>query len=99
NERQRNHRPPAGGRAPQPALQDYSKASRRAATRSWLAEVTPTFMICAAALFFVQAMTPHSWVAGARNVHDYLLTQPYVALLYFKTFFWPNDLSADYDLN
>src|SRR5207245_2953906 len=21
------------------------------------------------------------------------------ALLYFKTFFWPNDLSADYDLN
>ena len=44
-------------------------------------------------------MTPHSWVAGARNIHDYLLTQPYVALLYFKTFFWPNDLSADYDLN
>jgi Flp pilus assembly protein TadD len=44
-------------------------------------------------------MTPESWVAGARDAHNYLITQPYVALLYFKTFFWPNNLSADYDLN
>ena len=44
-------------------------------------------------------MTPQSWVAGARNSHSYLITQPYVALLYFKTFFWPNGLSPDYDLN
>ena len=44
-------------------------------------------------------MTPHSWIAGAANVHNYLITQPYVALLYCKTFFWPSGLSADYDLN
>ena len=50
-------------------------------------------------LFFVQHMTPRSWVAGAANAHNYLITQPYVALLYFKTFFWPSGLSADYDLN
>src|SRR5438067_8893013 len=99
NERQRNHGPAAGGSPPQPAAQDYCKAGRRAATLSWLGEVAPTFVVCVAALLFVQRMTPHSWVAGARNVHDYLLTQPYVALLYFKTFFWPSDLSADYDLN
>ena len=44
-------------------------------------------------------MTPRNWVAGAANAHNYLITQPYVALLYFKTFFWPSGLSADYDLN
>ena len=38
-------------------------------------------------------------MAGAANAHNYLITQPYVALLYFKTFFWPTGLSADYDLN
>ncbi len=56
-------------------------------------------VICGAMLLFVQHMTPHSWVAGAASAHDYLITQPYVALLYFKTFFWPAGLSADYDLN
>jgi tetratricopeptide (TPR) repeat protein len=63
------------------------------------AEVIPPFVICGAMLLLVQRMTPHSWVAGAANVHNYLITQPYAALLYFKTFFWPSGLSADYDLN
>jgi tetratricopeptide (TPR) repeat protein len=62
------------------------------------AEMIPPFVICGALLLFVQHMTPPSWTAGAMNAHDYLITQPYVALLYFKTFFWPTGLSADYDL-
>jgi Flp pilus assembly protein TadD len=62
-------------------------------------EIVPPFVICAAVLLFVQHMTPLAWVAGAANTHNYLITQPYVSLLYFKTFFWPRDLSADYDLN
>ena len=64
-----------------------------------IGEIIVPFVICAAVLLFVQHMTPHSWVAGAANTHHYLITQPYVALLYFKTFFWPGGLSADYDLN
>ena len=52
-----------------------------------------------AVLLFVQHMTPRNWIAGAANAHHYLITQPYVALLYFKTFFWPSSLSADYDLS
>jgi tetratricopeptide (TPR) repeat protein len=56
-------------------------------------------VICAALLLFVQHMTPRSWTAGAVDAHNYLITQPYVALLYFKTFFWPTGLSAVYDLN
>src|SRR5215471_5428815 len=70
-----------------------SSAKRR------LSEVAVPCLICAAALLVVQAMTPKSWVAGARDAHNYLITQPYVTLLYFKTFFWPVGISADYDLN
>jgi tetratricopeptide (TPR) repeat protein len=63
------------------------------------AKIAVPFGICAVVLLFVQHMTPQTWVSGARDAHHYLLTQPYVALLYFKTFFWPANLSADYDLN
>ncbi len=66
---------------------------------AWIAEVVPVFIICGAMLLFVQHMTPRSWVSGSASAHNYLITQPYVALLYSKTFFWPTGLSADYDLN
>lgn len=67
--------------------------------RALLVEVIPGLVVCGAILWFVQRMTPRSWVAGAASAQDYLLTQPYVAWLYFKTFFWPVTLSADYDLS
>ena len=66
----------------------------RTARMEWV----PPFLICGAMLLFVQHMTPNSWIAGATNSAGYLVTQPFVALLYFKTFFWPTGLSADYDL-
>jgi tetratricopeptide (TPR) repeat protein len=44
-------------------------------------------------------MTPNTWIAGAANARNYMITQPYVIFQYFKTFFWPTGLSADYDLN
>ena len=65
----------------------------------YFTEVVPPILICGAMLMFVQHMTPRSWVAGAANAHNYLITQPFVALLYAKTFIWPSSLSADYDLN
>jgi tetratricopeptide (TPR) repeat protein len=77
---------------------DPAVAGRRPRARVWFEEVVPPFLICAALVRFVQYMTPPSWSAGAANAHNYLITQPYVALLYFKTFFWPTGLSADYDL-
>ena len=60
--------------------------------------MVPLFLICGAVLLFVQYMTPRTWIAGAANPHNYLVTQPFVALLYLKTFFWPTGLNADYDL-
>src|SRR5437660_3322908 len=74
------------------------RAARRRAL-AYLAGIVPVFLICGATLLFVQHMTPHTWIAGAANARNYLITQPYVALLYLKTFFWPSGLSADYDLN
>jgi tetratricopeptide (TPR) repeat protein len=77
---------------------DPAVAGRRPPARARFVEMVPPFLICGAVLLFVQHMTPGSWSAGAANAHNYLITQPYVALLYFKTFFWPTGLSADYDL-
>jgi Flp pilus assembly protein TadD len=76
----------------------FPDETRRPRARGRFVEVIPPFLICGAVLLFVQHMTPPSWTAGAANAHNYLVTQPYVALLYFKTFFWPTGLSADYDL-
>ena len=78
---------------------DPAVAGRRPRARTWFEEVVPPFVICGALVRFVQYMTPPSWTAGAVNAQNYLITQPYVALLYFKTFFWPTGLSADYGLN
>jgi tetratricopeptide (TPR) repeat protein len=75
-----------------PACQAETRVQRTA-------EIAIPFIVCGAVLWFVQLMTPRNWIAGAANVRNYLITQPYVALLYAKTFFWPGDLSADYDLN
>jgi tetratricopeptide (TPR) repeat protein len=66
---------------------------------AYFAEIVPSFLICGGMLLFVHHMTPRTWIAGAANARNYLITQPYAALLYLKTFFWPSDLSADYDLN
>jgi Flp pilus assembly protein TadD len=66
---------------------------------AWCSDAIPPLLICGAMLLFVQHMTPQSWIAGAANVHNYLITQPYVVFQYIKTFLWPTGLSADYDLN
>jgi tetratricopeptide (TPR) repeat protein len=66
---------------------------------AWCRDVLPALALCAVALLFVQHMTPRTWVAGATNAKNYLMTQPYVTMLYTKTFFWPTGLSGDYDLS
>ena len=77
----------------------FQDETRRPRAGARFPEVVPSFVICGAVVLFVQHMTPPSWIGAAANAHNYLVTQPYVALLYFKTFFWPTGLSADHDLN
>jgi Flp pilus assembly protein TadD len=66
--------------------------------RRRVVQVISSFILCGAATAFVSHMTPRQWNAGASSSTGYLITQPYVAYLYFKTFLWPTGLSADYDL-
>ena len=77
---------------------DLAVRGRRSRVQAGLVEMVTPFLVCGALLLFVQHMTPRSWAAGAANPLNYLVTEPYVALLYFKRFFWPTGLSADYDL-
>lgn len=58
----------------------------------------PAFVVCGGMAALVSWMTPREWVGGAAEPGHYIMTQPYVALLYLKQFLWPRGLSADYDL-
>ncbi len=82
-----------------PPNSERSAATRLNAIRAWAIEAVPVLLICAIMVGFVQHMTPRTWIAGARSNQEYLMTQPYVAWRYLRTFLWPSDLSADYDLD
>jgi tetratricopeptide (TPR) repeat protein/glycosyltransferase involved in cell wall biosynthesis len=57
-------------------------------------------ILVAAFLLVVEVrMTPPSYTAGAISAKDYILTQPFVALHYFLSFFLPFGLTADTDLS
>jgi protein O-mannosyl-transferase len=58
----------------------------------------PALLCTAGMLAFVKRMDPPSWVAGGASRFEYLITQPYVILKYFLSFFLPLSLSADTDL-
>lgn len=82
-----------------PANAERNATTRGNAIRAWAVEAVPPLLICAILVGFVQHMTPQTWIAGARSNQEYLMTQPYVVWRYLRTFLWPSDLSADYDLD
>jgi tetratricopeptide (TPR) repeat protein len=57
----------------------------------------PAFIFCALFYLLIDKFTPKTWEAGGNSPIQYLITQPYVILHYFFTFFWPTGLSADSD--
>ena len=57
----------------------------------------PSFAFCLVLLAFIGKMEPLTWVPGGASRYHYVITQPYVILRYFSTFFFPLDLSADTD--
>ena len=57
----------------------------------------PAFIFCALLYLMVSRLTPKTWEAGGSSPIQYLITQPYVIMHYFLTFFWPTGLSADSD--
>jgi hypothetical protein len=57
----------------------------------------PAVLLSAGLGILQSAMTPKSYDPGAWPAHDYRITQPLVALRYFRNFFAPLWLSADTD--
>ena len=57
----------------------------------------PALLLAAGSGILSSAMTPKSYDPGAWPAYDYRITQPLVALRYFRNFFLPLWLSADTD--
>jgi tetratricopeptide (TPR) repeat protein len=57
----------------------------------------PAFIVAIAVAGLIWKMTPATFAPGAASAALYRITQPYVALRYFKSFFLPTELSADSD--
>jgi tetratricopeptide (TPR) repeat protein len=68
--------------------------------KKWAAALkatVPAFVAGIAVAGFIWKMTPPQFQPGAASGALYRVTQPFVALHYFKSFFLPTELSADTD--
>jgi tetratricopeptide (TPR) repeat protein len=63
-----------------------------------LRKTWPSLAFCVVLMVFTKMMTPATFTPGTTPAFNYVITQPYVILHYFKTFFLPLGLSADTDL-
>ena len=68
----------------------------RKAWTAALRAVLPALVVTAVMALLIAKMTPPAFQGGGDPV-SYRLTQPWVALHYFKSFFLPTELSADTD--
>jgi len=57
----------------------------------------PAFIVCIFFSIFVKSMMSETYIPGGTSRIQYLITQPFVILRYFVTFFFPINLSADSD--
>jgi tetratricopeptide (TPR) repeat protein len=63
--------------------------------KSAVGAVLPAALMASASAYFLASMQPNTWFAGKVSTLPYRLTQPFVALHYFKSFFLPTELSVD----
>jgi tetratricopeptide (TPR) repeat protein len=73
------------------------RAELRKKARPALRAALPALGVTVAAAVLTGKMTPPAFDAGVASASLYRLTQPWVALHYFKSFFLPTELSADSD--
>ncbi len=76
---------------------DGAKSRASNLTRA-LRQSIPAFALTVVFLWLQSAMKSKTFNPGAISAYRYLITQPYVALRYFSSFFLPINLSADSDL-
>ena len=61
-------------------------------------KVCPAFFFILLMLILIKLLEPPTWTPGGASKFHYMITQPYVILKYFISFFLPISLSADTDL-
>lgn len=79
------------------SISSLLKPFGRKAARETILQTLPAFLFAFFLYWLVVAMTPDSFRPGLVSRFHYMITQPFVSLHYFKTFFLPTDLSADSD--
>lgn len=70
------------------------------AKQTWLELLRTTGLLWISGLaffYFIRSMEPPSYSPGGSSVYQYMITQPFVMLHYFFTFFLPLQLTADTD--
>ncbi len=58
----------------------------------------PAIIACALLYLLQDRLTASSWTPGGSSSLNYIMTQPYVWLYYFKSFFLPTELHIDIEL-
>lgn len=71
------------------------RSERRAARAARTA--LPAIALVVAVMGLIRAMSPATWTPGGASRYEYFITQPFVILHYFMSFFLPLGLSADTD--
>ncbi len=79
------------------SLCDFVRGKEPKRVFSAVKKVMPSILFSVALLLFIKKMEPPTWTAGDVSRFHYVITQPYVILHYFITFFFPTSLSADTD--
>lgn len=77
-------------------IETFKKANFKKVWNAILKSI-PSFIFCGAMYLLISKLTPKTWEPGGSSPVQYLITQPYVILHYFGSFFWPTGLSADSD--
>ncbi len=78
-------------------LFEESDGTILARTISALKKSSPAIFASLFFMIFIRTMDPPTWKAGGASAFHYIITQPFVILHYFTTFFAPLSLSADTD--
>lgn len=71
----------------------------RARIKTLAVPATVLFVFCALMFAFIRSMDAPTWIPSLSPRYNYMITQPYVLLYYFGSFFLPIKLSADTDLS
>jgi len=78
-------------------LADLFKKAHLKDLKQVFMKTLPSLIFCALMYELTVKMTPSTWEAGGNQPLQYLITQPFVIVHYFCTFFLPTGLSADTD--